>query len=136
MEVLTVLLCSLASASGTTLYRPSASTTAKPCSRSAEANWLNAAPGWMARSVTKFMVPFTRGSTTTSRPVTTAMVRATASMSALAKFSVMGSPRRGASPCANTTGAACRKVAAISTRTASATVPVENSGFIMRINPG
>ena len=83
------------------------------------------------------MVPFTRGSTTTSRPVTTAMVRATASMSALAKLSVIGSPRRGASlVCAKAAGAACRNVAAISTRTASATVPVENSGFIMRINPG
>jgi len=46
--------------------------------------------------VTRFIVPFTLGSITTSRPVTTAMVRATASMSALKKFRVMGSPPAGA----------------------------------------
>jgi hypothetical protein len=39
-------------------------------------------------------LPFTRGSTTTLRPVMVAMVRATASISALAKFSVTGSPGR------------------------------------------
>src|SRR6218665_3200276 len=65
---LTLPPCCLASASGTTLYRPAAST---------RLSW-----------------PLTRGSTTTLRPVMVAMVRATASMSALAKFSVTGSPAR------------------------------------------
>ncbi|MGC3984047.1 MAG: hypothetical protein QM777_04590 [Pseudorhodoferax sp.] len=37
---LTGLLCSLASASGTTLSRPAASTTVKPCMRNAAMNWL------------------------------------------------------------------------------------------------
>jgi hypothetical protein len=100
---------------------------------------LKAAAGWIARSVTRFIVPFTRGSTTTSRPVTTAMVRATASMSALEKLSVIGSPRRGASPCAKAGGSTCRKDAAISRRAASATMPKRapgvDSGFIM-VNPG
>ena len=40
------------------------------------------------------MVPLTRGSTTTLRPVMIAMVRATASISALAKFNVTGPPAR------------------------------------------
>ena len=71
---------------------------AKPCRRSAAENWSKAAPGDTGRSVCRFIVPFTRGSTTTSRPVMTAMVRATASISALVKLSVIGSPRRGASP--------------------------------------
>src|SRR5690606_26339588 len=47
--------------------------------------------GGTARSVTRLSWPLTRGSTTTLRPVMVAMVRATASISALAKFSVTGS---------------------------------------------
>ena len=47
----------------------------------------------MGLSETKVIVPLTRGSTTTLRPVMMAMVRATASISALLKFSVIGSPR-------------------------------------------
>ena len=50
-------------------------------------------------SVTKVMVPFTRGSTTTFMPEIRAMVRATASISALLKFKVIGSPGLGF--CAN-----------------------------------
>jgi hypothetical protein len=90
----------------------------------------------MARSVTRFMVPFTRGSTTTSRPVTTAMVRATDSMSALVKFSVIGSPRRGgvAVP-ARRRPRPAGQVAAISTRTASATVPAKTMASSW-VNPG
>ncbi len=90
----TASACSLASASGTTLYRPADSTTVKPCSRSAARNCWNAAWGGTAFSVTSVSWPFTRGSTTTLRPVMVAMVRATASMSAPAKFSVTGSLAR------------------------------------------
>ena len=50
-------------------------------------------------SVTKVMVPLTRGSTTTFMPEIRAMVRATASISALLKFKVIGSPGLGL--CAN-----------------------------------
>jgi hypothetical protein len=64
------------------------------------------------------IVPFTRGSTTMLRPVMAAIVRATASISALAKFSVIGSPRRGAS-CAKAAG----RQAVIRTCAASATRP-------------
>jgi hypothetical protein len=56
-------------------------------------NWLYATAGATGFSVVRVMVPLTRGSTTTLRPVSVAMVRATASMSALVKFSVIGSPR-------------------------------------------
>jgi hypothetical protein len=88
----TALPCSFASASGTTLYSPADSTTAKPCSRSAARNWFHAAAGGWGLSLCRFIVPLTRGSTTTLRPVITASVRATASMSALAKLSVTPSP--------------------------------------------
>ena len=54
-------------------------------------NYENAAMGGTARSVISVSWPLTRGSTTTLRPVMVAMVRATASISALAKFSVTGS---------------------------------------------
>ena len=40
----TVLPCSLASASGTTLYRPSVSTTVKPCRRSAASELVEVRP--------------------------------------------------------------------------------------------
>ena len=50
--------------------------------------------GGTARSVIRVSWPLTRGSTTTLRPVMVAMVRATASISALAKLSVTGSPAR------------------------------------------
>ncbi len=78
----------------------------------------------MARSVCRVIVPLTRGSTTTSRPVTTAIVRATDSISALLKFSVIGSPRRGATSCAKADG----RQAAISNCAASATVPRREAG--------
>ncbi len=87
----TVAACSLASASGTTLYRPADSTTVKPCRRSAARNCSKALAGETARSVTRLSWPLTRGSTTTLRPVMVARVRATASMSAPEKFSVTGS---------------------------------------------
>ena len=87
----TLAACSLASASGTTLYSPAASTTVKPCRRSAARNWSNATAGGTGRSATRLIWPLTRGSTTTLRPVMVAMVRATASISALAKFRVTGS---------------------------------------------
>ena len=61
---------------------------------SAARNCWKAAAGETARSVTRLSWPFTRGSTTTLRPVMVAMVRATASISALAKFRVTGSPAR------------------------------------------
>ena len=93
-ETVTLPACSLASASGTTLYRPAASTTVNPCRRKAARNCWKAAAGVTARSVTSVSCPFTRGSTTTLRPVMVAMVRATASMSAPAKLSVTGSPGR------------------------------------------
>ena len=57
---------------------------------------MKAVSGGSGLSVISVMAPFTRGSTTTLRPVMVAMVRATASMSALTKFRVTGSPRRGA----------------------------------------
>src|SRR5882724_12239553 len=57
-------------------------------------NWLYAAVGVTGRSVLKLIVPLTRGSTTMLRPVIAAMVRATASMSAFTKFSVIGSRDR------------------------------------------
>src|SRR6218665_698190 len=91
---LTLPPCCVASPSGPTLYRPAASTSVEPCSRSAARNCSKAAAGVTARSVTRLSWPLTRGSTTTLRPVMVAMVRATASMSALAKFSVTGSPAR------------------------------------------
>jgi hypothetical protein len=84
----------LASASGTTLSNPPASTTVKPDRRKVATNWLKACCGGTGRSVDSVIVPFTRGSTTMLRPVMAAMVRATASMSALAKFSVTGSLAR------------------------------------------
>ena len=84
----TVPLCSLASASGTTKYSPEESTSAKPCVRSWVENCLNAWVGVTGEVVTKVIVPLTRGSTTTLRPVMTAMVRATASISAFKKFRV------------------------------------------------
>ena len=52
-----------------------------------------AAAGLTGCSVTSVIVPLTRGSTTTLRPVRVARVRATASMLALTKFRVTGSPR-------------------------------------------
>ena len=97
-ETATLAACSLASASGTTLYRPAASTTVKPCKRSAARNWSKAWAVGTGRSVTRFSVPLTRGSTTTLRPLMVAMVRATASISAPTKFSVTGSPARTAVP--------------------------------------
>ena len=90
----TAPLCNLASASGTTRYRPDDSTNAKPCVRSWLENWRSACAGVTGVVVTSVMVPLTRGSTTTLRPVITARVRATASISALAKFSVTGPPGR------------------------------------------
>ena len=105
----TPALCSLASASGTTLYRLPDSTSVKPCRRNAARNWLMAAARLTGFSVTRIMVPLTRGSTTTSTPMMPAMVRATASISALTKFSVTGSARDRAAGAAGalTTGAAC-----------------------------
>src|SRR3569833_4178832 len=70
---------------------PPESTTVKPDSRSAARNWLYADSGDTGLSVLSVIVPFTRGSTTMLRPVIAAIVRATASMSALTKFSVTGS---------------------------------------------
>ena len=89
--------CSLASASGTTLQQAADSTTVKPGRRSVARNWLKAAAGGTGRSVVRLIVPLTRGSTTMLRPVMAAMVRATASISALTKFSVTGSLARCAS---------------------------------------
>ena len=66
-------------------------TTVKPDRRSVARNWLNAAAGGTGLSVESVMVPLTRGSTTMLRPVMAAMVRATASISALTKFSVTAS---------------------------------------------
>ena len=50
----------------------------------------SACVGVTGEVVTTVIVPLTRGSTTTLRPVMVAMVRATASISALAKLSVTG----------------------------------------------
>ena len=84
--------CSLASASGTTLYRPLLTTMLKPCSRRVAKNWSQATAGDTGFSVLRLMLPLTRGSTTRLRPVKPARVRATASMSALTKLSTMGWP--------------------------------------------
>ena len=65
----------------------------KPCRRKAARNWFMATVGDTGFSVTSVIVPLTRGSTTTLAPEMVAMVRATASMSALLKFKVIGSPR-------------------------------------------
>jgi hypothetical protein len=96
---------SLASASGTTLSSPPDSTTVKPDSLRVATNWLNAAVGDTGRSVLSVMVPFTRGSTTMLRPLIAAMVRATASISALTKFRVTGSLERWACDTAGTAAA-------------------------------
>ena len=84
--------CNLASASGTTLYRPLLTTMLKPCSRRVAKNWSQATAGDTGFSVLRLMLPLTRGSTTRLRPVKPARVRATASMSALTKLSTMGWP--------------------------------------------
>ncbi len=84
----TAPLCSLASASGITSTMPALSTSAKPCVRSCAANRRSACAGETGVVLVSVMVPLTRGSTTTLRPVMVAMVRATASISALAKSSV------------------------------------------------
>ena len=81
--------CSLASASGTSLYKPWVSMTANPCKRSTAKNWFQATDAGTGFSVVSDSVPLTRGSTTSVRRVKPARVRATASMSALTKFSVM-----------------------------------------------
>ncbi len=88
----TTLPCSLPSASGTTLWMPPDSTTVYPCSRNAARNCPYATAGDCGLSLLRLMTPRTRGSTTTVRPVITPMVRATASISAPTKLSVMGSP--------------------------------------------
>ena len=92
----TAPLCNLASASGTTKNRPEDSTNAKPCVRNCAENRRKACAGVAGTAVTSVMVPFTRGSTTTLRPLITAMVRETASMSALMKLSVTGALERDA----------------------------------------
>ena len=121
----TVAPCSLASASGTTRYRPPDSTMAKPCVRSCAANWRSAWVGVTGAAVTSVSVPLTRGSTTTLRPVRVAMVRATASISALAKFSVTASPRRGA---AGSAFCGCAGRAASRPTASSATASGRRSG--------
>src|SRR5690606_34161357 len=83
--------------------------------RSVARNWLKAAAGGTGRSVARFMVPFTRGSTTMLRPVIAAIVRATASISALTKLSVTGSVARwacSAPGAAASSSAAAREAAA------------------------
>ena len=112
--------CILASASGTILYSPEASTTAKPCTRSCDENWPKATSGATGFSVMSVRVPLTRGSTTTLRPVMVAIVRATASISALTKFSVTGSPRRGV-------GSALLLLAGCATATAHRLTPTHKS---------
>ena len=89
----TALLCSLASASGSTVYSPDDSTRAKPWVRSCTANRRKAWAGGTGIWLDSETVPLTRGSTTTLCPDKVAKVRATASMSALTKLSVTGSCR-------------------------------------------
>ena len=91
--VSTAALCSLASASGTTLNKPADSTMVKPCIRKLVRNCAIATCGLTDFSLTRLIWPLTRGSTTTFMPEITPMVRATASMSAALKLSVMWSPR-------------------------------------------
>ena len=73
----------------------------KPCKRKLLKNCAIATLRLTGFSVTKVMVPLTRGSTTTFMPEIKAIVRATASISALLKFKVIGSP--GLMLCANAT---------------------------------
>ena len=86
--------CNLASASGKILYSPCVSIMAKPCKRSTAKNWFHATSGATGLSVDRLMVPFTRGSTTKLRLVREAKARATDSISALTKLSVMGALAR------------------------------------------
>src|SRR4051812_3039150 len=80
--------CSLASASGTTRITPPASTSAMFCRRSAVESAASASSGVIGWSTLRVTVPFTRGSTMKGRPVKSAMARAPASMSVVAKLSV------------------------------------------------
>ena len=100
--VSTAALCSLASASGTTLNKPADSTMVKPCIRKLVRNWAMATWGLTAFSLTSVIWPLTRGSTTTLTPAITPIVRATSSMSVALKFKVMKSPRLGAAALAGT----------------------------------
>ncbi len=83
--------CSLASASGTILTTPSASTAVKPCNRSAESSVGTTSERGTGRDETMLTVPLTFGSTTKVLPVISATARTTASTSALTKLSVTGS---------------------------------------------
>ena len=92
--------CSLASPSGSTSTMPAFSTSAKPCVRSWAPNRRSASAGETGVVLVSVSVPRTRGSTTTLRPVSVAMVRATASISALAKSSVTLPPLAAGAPAA------------------------------------
>ena len=65
----------------------------KPCRRKAAVNWLMATARLTGFSVNRVLVPLTRGSTTRLTPMMVAMVRATASISAFTKLSVIGATR-------------------------------------------
>ena len=67
----------------------------KPCRRKLVKNCAIATLRLTGFSDTRVMVPLTRGSTTTFMPESRPMVRATASISALVKFRVMGWPGLG-----------------------------------------
>src|SRR5687767_10428401 len=67
---------------------PPASTSAMFCTRNADASAPIASAALSGRSTMSVTVPLTRGSTMKARPVKSAMARATASISVLAKLSV------------------------------------------------
>src|SRR5450830_1389051 len=121
LEMVTGPPCSLASASGTTLYRPLASTTVKPCRRSVARNCSQATAGETGFSLVRVRVPLTRGSITRLRPVITPRVRATPSISALVKFRVTGSPGLGEAVFCATAGTAPSRMLVASERQASRT---------------
>ena len=115
--------CSLASASGTTSTMPRLSTSAKPCVRNWAPNRRMASAGLTGAVLVSVMVPFTRGSTTTLRPVMVAMVRATASISALAKSSVTLPPLRAAGALSEAVVCACAGPASASASAAATATP-------------
>src|SRR5450830_1714235 len=121
LEMVTGPPCSLASASGTTLYRPLASTTVKPCRRSVARNCSQATAGETGFSLVRVRVPLTRGSITRLRPVITPRVRATPSISALVKFRVTGSPGLGEAVFCATADTAPSRMLVASERQASRT---------------
>ena len=82
-----------------------------------------ASAGLTGAVLVSVMVPFTRGSTTTLRPVMVAMVRATASISALAKSSVTLPPLRAAGALSEAVVCACAGPASASASAAATATP-------------